>query len=75
MSSEETAETTAQDLSSIRREIDAIDDEMINLFTRRLGIVERVAASKKASGSPVFDPARERVTHRRRLIQSTDVVV
>ena len=49
-----------QGLADIRREIDEIDDQMVNLFTRRLEIVERVAASKKASGSPVFDPARER---------------
>ena len=49
----------------IRAEIDAIDDELINLFTRRLEIVERVAATKKESGSPVLDPARERaiLTH------------
>lgn len=65
MNTDAKSDEPAQNLSDIRREIDAIDDEMINLFTRRLGIVERVAASKKASGSPVFDPARERaiLTH------------
>ena len=58
-------EENKQELSGIRREIDAIDDELIELFSRRLEIVERVAASKKASGSPVLDPARERaiLTH------------
>lgn len=58
-------EENKQELSGIRREIDEIDDELIELFSRRLEIVERVAASKKASGSPVLDPARERaiLTH------------
>lgn len=60
MNSEEKTESATMPLSDIRKEIDAIDDEMVNLFTRRLAIVERVAESKKASGSPVFDPARER---------------
>ena len=50
----------ANGLRAIRQEIDAIDSEMVNLFKRRLEIVERVAAAKRATGSPVLDPGRER---------------
>ena len=48
------------DLTDIRSEIDAIDDEMARLFKRRLDIVARVADAKLKTGSPVLDPARER---------------
>ena len=50
----------ANTLAGIREQIDEIDNQLAQLFKRRLEIVEKVAESKKASGSAVFDPARER---------------
>ena len=44
----------------IRGEIDRIDDELADLFRRRMELADEVAASKRADGSPVTDPARER---------------
>ena len=49
-----------KDLAEIRKEINAIDDELVKLIRQRLEIVEQVAANKKERGAPVFDPARER---------------
>ena len=46
-------------LEGIRREIDAIDEELVKLFVRRMKAVEAVAASKHDTGRPVRDPARE----------------
>ncbi len=48
------------DITNIRGEIDAIDQELVKLFRRRLDIVADVAASKHERGAPVTDPARER---------------
>ena len=49
-----------ENLEQIRTEINKIDDELVRLFVRRLEVVEKVAEAKRASGRPVFDPARER---------------
>ncbi len=46
--------------AALRAEIDKIDDGLIELFKRRLEVVEKVAAAKRESGTPIFDPARER---------------
>ena len=46
-------------LDDIRREIDAIDDELTKLFVRRMHAVDMVAQSKRSSGKAVLDPARE----------------
>ena len=49
-----------KDLGQCRPEIDAIDDEITRLMEARLAVSERVAELKRAAGSPVTDPARER---------------
>ena len=48
------------ELSDIRKEIDALDEEMAKLFVRRMACAEQVAAAKRASGKAVLDPGRER---------------
>ena len=45
-------------LSDIRREIDAIDDEIIALLARRLTLVPDVVAYKLANGLPTIIPER-----------------
>lgn len=47
------------DLSDARRRIDAIDREIVELFERRMHIVEDVAAYKQATGKAVYDRERE----------------
>jgi len=49
-----------KDIKNIRAEIDTIDQELAQLFRRRLEIVGEVAESKHARGAPISDPARER---------------
>ena len=48
------------ELAEIRQKIDAIDEELVKLFVRRMKAVEQVAASKHDTGRPVRDPAREK---------------
>ena len=48
------------DLQELRQEIDAIDEELVNLFLRRMEVSAQVADYKKAHDLPIFVPARER---------------
>ena len=48
-------------LSLLRREIDAIDEEMLALFLRRMDAASRVAAYKEKAGLPVTQTGREEV--------------
>ena len=48
------------ELQSLRRDIDAIDRELVELFRRRMNVTARVGAYKRERGIPVLDQARER---------------
>lgn len=52
--------TEARDLDELRREIDALDDELVALLDRRAGLSHAVARVKRCTGEPVLDPERER---------------
>ncbi|MGI6245251.1 MAG: chorismate mutase [Pseudochelatococcus sp.] len=45
-------------LAEFRAEIDAIDADMVMLLARRMAVVERVIAAKRANGLPALIPAR-----------------
>lgn len=47
------------ELSELRKEIDAIDDQLVLLFCQRMQVASKVADYKKATGSPIFHPGRE----------------
>ena len=49
-----------KNLEEIRSEINAIDDELLRLFVRRMEASSEVAEAKRESGVPIFDPKRER---------------
>ncbi len=46
-------------LQDIRGQLDQIDDQLIDLFARRMRLVSDVAAYKKENGLPVLDSGRE----------------
>lgn len=48
------------ELDELRREIDAIDRQMTELFRRRMEVTRQVGEYKLARGLPVLDQARER---------------
>ena len=49
------------DLDTIRKEIDKIDDQIVQLLEERMHLVEGVIAYKKASGKSILDTKREEV--------------
>ena len=48
------------DLKELRKEIDAVDSRIVELFEKRLEISEKFAAYKREAGIPVRDEAREK---------------
>ena len=48
------------DLSELRNEINQIDDEILQLFLRRMDVAGQVADYKHAHDLPILQPARER---------------
>ena len=49
------------DLTELREQIDAVDRELLPLFTARMKLSARVAEYKRENGLPVYDAAREAV--------------
>jgi len=47
-------------LEELRLQIDQIDKDMVELFSRRMAVCKDIAQVKSASGKPIFDPERER---------------
>ena len=47
------------DLQEIRQNIDRIDQELVDLFCRRMELAAQVAAYKKENNMPIFVPERE----------------
>lgn len=48
------------ELKEIRKEIDAVDDQILALFLKRMELVGEVSEAKKHEHTPVYDPSRER---------------
>ena len=48
------------ELSEIRKCIDDVDDQLVELFVKRMKLSEQVADYKKANNLPIYVPARER---------------
>lgn len=47
------------DLNEIRHEIDAIDQQIVECFEKRMNIILKVAEYKAQNNMPVLDSARE----------------
>ena len=48
------------ELQELREQIDSIDDQIVQLFARRMEVAAQIGDYKKARNLPVFVPARER---------------
>ncbi len=48
------------DLEKIREKIDCVDDEIAELYGRRMELIKQVVEAKKQSGKATSDPERER---------------
>lgn len=47
------------ELAALRKQIDIIDRQLIELLEQRMDVSSGVAAYKKASGMPILDASRE----------------
>ena len=47
------------DLQNYREQIDAIDDQLLQLFKERMSLARQIALYKKAHNLPILDAARE----------------
>lgn len=50
-----------KDLGECRKEIDAVDRQIVDLLNQRARIVLGLAPLKRAQGVPVYEPNRERL--------------
>ena len=48
------------ELKDLRDQIDAIDDELVHMFAKRMALSAQVADYKKAHDLPIYVPSRER---------------
>jgi chorismate mutase len=48
-----------EEIVQLRKKIDAVDEQILSLFSERVRICEVVGAAKKANGLPVHDARRE----------------
>jgi len=46
-------------LDDLRKKIDVIDDEMLELFLKRMALVKEIAKEKKLKGLEIYNPNRE----------------
>ena len=60
------------ELKDIRSSIDAIDRDLVSLFTRRMDCAREVAEAKQLTGKPIRDHAREREILNRLTAQAGD---
>ncbi len=60
------------ELNEIRKNIDAIDDELTALFAKRMDCTRAVAEAKQQTGMPIRDHARERAIVNRLTAQAGD---
>jgi chorismate mutase len=52
-------------LEDLRKEIEALDDEIVRLIAQRTRLAGEARAAKAEAGLPLFDPAREAAVVRR----------
>ena len=53
-----------EDLSHLRKQIDATDQEIIRLLCQRFSLAKEIGSKKELEGSPVYRPDREREIYR-----------
>lgn len=50
----------SESLDDLRQHIDSLDEQLVTLLSQRASFVRRIGHLKADSGTPVFDPGRER---------------
>lgn len=59
-------------LNELRKEIDEIDHQMMDLFKKRMALSKNIGKIKRAMGLPIFDPIREQTMLEKREVLLDD---
>jgi len=54
-----------QDLGQLRKQIDGLDSQIVDLLNQRAEVVVRIGQAKQLSGSPIYAPDREHAVLKR----------
>ena len=57
---------------ALRAEIEALDEELVAMIARRVGLARRIGRAKQAARDATLDPAREAVVIRRATAAARD---
>jgi chorismate mutase len=49
------------ELDELRKQIDAVDDQLLALLTERAKLILKMGSLKKEKGLPIHDPVRENI--------------
>ena len=60
-------------LEELRKEIDALDQEILNILEKRFTVVKQIGAIKKSNGLPVLDEKRWQEVLESKLIKARDL--
>jgi chorismate mutase len=60
-------------LEEYRSEIEEIDEKIIMLIDRRIGISKKIFAAKKSEGKPISDPVRESLVLKKAMDLATEL--
>ncbi len=61
-----------KELEQLRKEIDAIDSELVKLFQERMALAREIAWEKEKAGLPIYDASREEAVCQSRLAWLSD---
>jgi monofunctional chorismate mutase len=59
-------------LNELRNEIDDIDQQMMELFKKRMAVAKQIGKVKRAMGLPIFDQTREKILLEKREVALND---
>ena len=60
-------------LEEHRREIEEIDEKIIRLIDKRIGISKKIFEAKRSEGKPISDPERESLVLRKAMDLATEL--
>ena len=60
-------------LQEHRSEIERIDEQIIRLIDKRIGISKKIFEAKRAEGKPISDPQREKMVLSRAMDLATEL--
>ena len=61
------------ELKQLRQKIDALDDQILQLLSKRVQTCKAIGLAKKAQGLPIHDSSREQEVYQKIKTKATDL--